>query len=150
MEEHAVILSVNTSEKKGVPKTPVKEARLRKDWGIEGDSHAGPWHRQVSLLAQESVDKMTALGIPGLTPGIFAENVTTQGITVHTLPVGARLRLGTCEVEVTQIGKECHHGCEIFRQVGKCVMPQEGIFVKVITEGTIRPGDLITLCPKDI
>lgn len=143
----ASVISINTSEKKGTFKYPVAEGRLRCDFGIEGDAHGGPWHRQISLLAQESIDKMTALGVEGLTPGKFAENITTKGIELHTLPIGTRLQIGECVTEVTQIGKECHQHCEIFKKVGKCIMPLEGIFVKVITEGTIKPGDGIAVLP---
>jgi MOSC domain-containing protein YiiM len=141
----ATIVSINISEQKGTRKHPIPEGRLRPEWGIEGDAHAGVWHRQISLLSQESIDKMSALGVPDLKSGDFAENVTTQGITLHTLPVGTRLLLGACEVEVTQIGKECHQHCEIFQQVGKCIMPVEGIFVKVITEGSVRAGDAVSV-----
>jgi MOSC domain-containing protein YiiM len=141
----AKIVSINISEKRGTFKFPVASASLKRDHGIEGDSHADNWHRQISLLAQESIDKMTAMGVPELTPGKFAENITTEGIELFTLPVGTRLTLGGCEVEVTQIGKECHHHCEIFHKVGKCVMPLEGIFVKVLTEGAITPGDSISV-----
>jgi MOSC domain-containing protein YiiM len=137
----AHIVSINISENKGTFKHPVAKAVFRQDFGIEGDAHAAAWHRQISLLAQESIDKMTALGLEDLTPGKFAENITTQGLELHTLPVGARLRLGVCQVEVTQIGKECHQHCEIYRQAGMCIMPVEGIFVKVLTEGTVLPGD---------
>ncbi len=144
----AHIVSVNTSPKKGTFKYPVQEARLLCGFGIEGDAHGGNWHRQISLLAQESIDKMTALGIEALRPGMFAENVTTGGIELYTLPVGACLRLGEALVEVTQIGKECHQHCEIYRKVGKCVMPLEGIFVKVLKEGTIRPGDPVEVLSR--
>ena len=141
----ASIVSINISTQKGVVKHPVSQAELKIDHGIVGDAHAGPWHRQISLLAQESVDRMAALGIVNLTPGVFAENITTEGIELFTLPVGTRLMLGECLVEVTQIGKECHHGCEIFKKVGKCVMPTEGIFVKVLSQGTIHPGDALSV-----
>jgi MOSC domain-containing protein YiiM len=141
----AKIVSINTSENRGTYKFPVAFARLKRDHGIEGDSHAQNWQRQISLLAQESIDKMSALGVPHLVPGKFAENITTIGIELYTLPIGTRLTLGACEVEVTQIGKECHHQCEIFEQIGKCIMPLEGIFVKVISEGIIKPGDAITV-----
>ena len=115
------------------------------DHGLVGDAHAGNWHRQISLLAQESIDKMTALGVSDLPPGKFAENITTSGIELHTLPVGTRLRIGDCLAEVTQIGKECHQHCQIYKQVGMCIMPTEGIFVKVLEDGDIRPGDPITV-----
>jgi MOSC domain-containing protein YiiM len=139
------VVSVNISTEKGTVKAPVPQVTLKKDWGIVGDGHGGNWHRQISLLARESIDRMSALGIEGLKPGDFAENITTEGLELHTLPVGTRLALGGCEVEVTQIGKECHHGCAIFQQVGKCIMPTEGIFVKVITEGTVAPGCNISI-----
>ena len=141
----ATITSINISPKKGTFKQPVSQAELRIDHGIVGDAHAGNWHRQISLLAQESIDKMTALGLDDLTPGKFAENITTQGMVLYTLPVGTILSLGTCRVEVTQIGKECHQHCEIYKKVGQCIMPNEGIFVKVLSPGIISIGDTITI-----
>ncbi|MDO5142768.1 MAG: MOSC domain-containing protein [Eubacteriales bacterium] len=144
----ATIEAINISETRGVFKKPVERAQLRLRHGIVGDAHAGDWHRQISLLAQESIDKMTALGVEGLDPGKFAENITTKGICLHTLPVGTQLYLGDCLTEVTQIGKKCHQHCEIYKKVGKCIMPTEGIFVKVLTEGTIRPGDAIRVVRK--
>ena len=141
----ATITSINISPKKGTFKQPVTKAELRIDHGIVGDAHAGNWHRQISLLAQESIDKMTALGLDDLTPGKFAENITTQGISLYTLPVGTILSLGECRVEVTQIGKECHQHCEIYKKVGQCIMPNEGIFVKVLSPGIISIGDSITI-----
>ena len=141
----ATITSINISPKKGTFKQPVKQAELRVDFGIVGDAHAGNWHRQISLLAQESIDKMTALGLDDLVPGKFAENITTQGIELFTLPVGTRLKLGACVVEVTQIGKECHQHCEIYKKVGQCIMPHEGIFVKVLTPGVVCVGDSIAI-----
>ena len=141
----ATITSINISPKKGTFKQPVKEAELCVDFGIVGDAHAGNWHRQISLLAQESIDKMTALGLDDLVPGKFAENITTQGIELFTLPVGTRLRLGACVVEVTQIGKECHQHCEIYKKVGQCIMPHEGIFVRVLTPGEIAVGDEVAI-----
>ncbi|MEG0912451.1 MAG: molybdopterin-binding protein [Oscillospiraceae bacterium] len=141
----AKIESVNISTQKGTVKQPVESVLLRVGHGIEGDAHAGSWHRQISLLARESADKMTALGIENLSDGIFAENITTSGISLHTLPVGTRLRLGKTLVEVTQIGKECHSDCEIFKKVGKCIMPTEGIFAQVIEGGEIRAEDAIAI-----
>ena len=141
----AKITSINISPKKGTFKQPVSCAELRVDHGIVGDAHAGNWHRQISLLAQESIDKMTALGLDDLTPGKFAENITTEGIALYTLPVGTILRLGSCRVEVTQIGKECHQHCEIYKKVGQCIMPHEGIFVRVLTPGEIEIGDAVTI-----
>ena len=139
----AKITSINISPKKGTFKQPVESAELRVDHGIVGDAHAGNWHRQISLLAQESIDKMTALGLDDLTPGKFAENITTEGIVLYTLPVGTILRLGSCRVEVTQIGKECHTHCEIYHKTGDCIMPQKGIFCRVIRGGKIKNGDTI-------
>lgn len=142
------VVSVNVSREKGTRKAPVDEIRLRVDHGIEGDAHAGPWHRQVSLLAQESIDTMAGRGLE-LEPGDFAENVTTRGLRLWSIPVGARLAVGDeVLLEVTQIGKECHRGCEIRRQVGDCVMPREGIFARVLRGGVIRPGDPIVEGPQ--
>ncbi len=140
----ATIISLNISTAKGVTKDPVNEVRLAVDHGIEGDAHAGNWHRQVSLLAEESIDFMRAKGLE-LDPGVFAENITTKGIELATLPVGTMLVAGETELEVTQIGKKCHKGCAIFQQVGDCIMPREGIFAKVITPGIIRCGDNINV-----
>jgi MOSC domain-containing protein YiiM len=136
----ATVLAVCISEKKGERKKPVAAVELRENHGIVGDAHAGDWHRQVSLLAQESIDKMRALGLD-VNAGDFAENITASGIDLVSLPIGTRLQIGETLLEVTQIGKECHTRCAIFYQAGDCVMPKEGIFVKVITGGTIRPGD---------
>ena len=144
----AKVVAVNISAETGVIKQTVESAVLVEKFGIEGDAHAGNWHRQVSLLDQASVDKMTALGADGLMPGIFAENITTEGIALHALPVGTRLRVGVTELEVTQIGKECHAHCQIYQQVGMCIMPTEGIFTKVIRGGEIRAGDVIEILPN--
>ena len=141
----ATVTSVNISEKKGTVKKPVKEARLALGHGIVGDAHAGDWHRQISLLGEESIDKVRAAGIPHLLPGAFAENIDTMGITLYQLPIGTRLRIGTALCEVTQIGKECHKGCAIKKLVGDCVMPREGIFVIVVEEGVVRAGDEIAV-----
>ncbi len=141
----AEVVAVNISEKRGIKKHSVPTITMVVDHGIAGDAHAADWHRQVSLLAQESVDKMQA-GLTNiqLQPGDFAENITTIGIEVAKLPVGTKLRVGdTVELEVTQIGKECHLSCEIRKQVGDCVMPREGIFTIVLTPGDIKPGDKI-------
>ena len=139
----AKVVSVNISEKKGTLKKPVAEIHLKLRHGIVGDAHAGDWHRQISLLADESVDTMRAICQLELDAGIFAENINTRGIELKTLPVGTRLRVGETELEVTQIGKQCHNDCEIKKATGKCVMPTEGIFAIVIKEGRIRPGDEI-------
>lgn len=124
-------------------KKPVSSGCLEPDVGLVGDAHSGPWHRQLSLLAMESIDFMRAKGAD-VNPGDFAENITTQGIELHTLPVGTRLQLGEVEVEVTQIGKECHAGCEIRKLVGDCIMPRQGIFVRVLNPGEVRSGDPVS------
>ena len=141
----AKVLAVCISENKGERKKPVKAVELRENHGIVGDAHAGDWHRQVSLLAQESIDKMRALGLD-VTAGDFAENITTSGIDLVSLPIGSHLRIGGTLLEVTQIGKECHTRCAIFYQAGDCVMPKEGIFTRVITGGVIKPGDEVESC----
>ncbi len=147
--DRPVVVAVSVSETKGVKKTNVAQATLIPDHGLEGDAHAGEWHRQVSLLAQESIDKMRAAGVE-VKAGDFAENITTRNLDVWTLPVGTRLRIGPEALcEVTQIGKECHHGCAIRVQVGDCVMPREGIFVKVLAGGTVRPGDEIVVLDQE-
>lgn len=138
------VISVNISEKKGTIKTPVPSIALKKNHGIIGDAHAGNWHRQVSLLAIESLNKMKEK-IPSLKPGDFAENIMTEGISLHTLPIGTILQIGECELEVTQIGKECHKGCEIRNLTGECIMPTEGIFAIVKKEGEIFPEDKIRI-----
>jgi len=138
------VVSVNIADAKGVQKTPQAAITLVVEHGVEGDAHAGPWHRQVSLLADESVAKMRAQGLD-VGPGAFGENVTTEGVLVHQLPVGTRMRLGAARVEVTQIGKVCDDRCAIYSQVGDCVMPREGIFVRVLEGGEVRPGDAIAL-----
>lgn len=140
------IVSLNISTKKGVNKEPVESVEVKVDHGIVGDAHAADWHRQISLLAEESIDFMRAKGLE-LDPGAFAENITTEGIDLAHLPIGTRLGNGEVVLEVTQIGKKCHHGCAIFKQVGDCIMPREGIFTKVIVPGTLRRGDNLDLLP---
>jgi MOSC domain-containing protein YiiM len=130
------ILSINISDRTGVQKKPVAHAVLREGHGLEGDAHAGDWHRQVSLLADEDIQTMRGRGIE-LGYGDFAENVTTRGVDLGALPVGTRLNLGTALLEITQIGKECHHGCAIFHAVGDCVMPRKGVFARVLRGGEI-------------
>jgi MOSC domain-containing protein YiiM len=136
----AKVEAVCISENKGERKKPVAAVELRENHGIVGDAHAGEWHRQISLLAAESIAKMQALGLD-VAAGDFAENITTSGIELVSLPVGSRLQIGPALLEVTQIGKECHNRCAIYDQAGDCVMPKEGIFAKVITGGIITPGD---------
>ena len=140
------IISLNISREKGVNKEPVESVELQVDHGIVGDAHAGDWHRQVSLLAEESINFMRNKGLE-LEPGAFAENITTEGIELATLPIGTRLGNGQAVLEVTQIGKKCHKGCAIFKQVGDCIMPREGIFTKVIAPGTLRQGDSLDVLP---
>lgn len=130
------ILSLNISEKKGEQKIPIKTAELKVDHGIVGDAHAGNWHRQISLLANEDIESMRGNGID-LDYGDFAENITTEGIILHELPIGTRLNIDSTVLEITQIGKECHHGCAIYAAVGDCVMPRRGVFAKVIKQGEI-------------
>ena len=141
----ANVVSVNISERKGEQKHPVPEIQLKFRHGIVGDAHAGDWHRQIFLLAEESVDTMRASCPIPLDPGVFAENINTEGIDLKHLPVGTHLRIGETEVEVTQIGKECHSDCAIKQAVGRCVMPTEGIFAVVVREGVVRPGDEIEI-----
>jgi MOSC domain-containing protein YiiM len=139
------IVAVSISLKKGVKKTNVRQGSLIENRGLENDAHAGDWHRQISLLAIESISKIREKGLD-VYPGDFAENITTEGIRLWELPVGTRMKLGEeALVEVTQIGKECHDRCAIYHQVGDCVMPREGIFVKVLKGGTIGPADVIQI-----
>ena len=141
----ARVKAVCISEKKGTQKHSVDSVTLQEDHGIVGDAHAGNWHRQVSLLAAESVAKLQGKLEFELKSGDFAENILTEGIELYTLPVGTVLRIGETEGEVTQIGKECHKGCAIRELTGDCVMPREGIFIKVIKGGQVRPGDEISV-----
>jgi len=137
------ILAVCRSEKKGTVKTEIKEGLLIKDFGLEGDAHAGKWHRQISLLGVESINKMQGKGFE-INFGDFAENLTIEGIVLHQLPLGTKIKAGeNVLLEVTQIGKECHHGCEIRKKIGDCVMPLEGIFTRVLKTGTVKVGDEI-------
>ena len=143
-----VIKGICISEKRGTAKHEIEEAILAKDWGIQGDAHAGHWHRQVSLLSVDSVAKLQEKLSFELKHGAFAENILVEGMAVHTLPVGTKLRIGSALCEVTQIGKQCHNDCEIKRTTGKCVMPTEGIFAIVIKEGRIQAGDEIEVLKK--
>ncbi len=138
------VVSISISEEKGTKKKPVDFVELKIDHGIVGDAHAGNWHRQVSLLGVESLEKMKD-SIPDLSSGDFAENIMTEGLTLYELPIGTLLKVGETELEVTQIGKECHGGCEIRRITGDCVMPREGIFAIVKKEGRVYPGDKIEI-----
>ncbi len=143
------VIAVCLSEETGTRKKVVDEVTLREEFGVIGDAHASSsWHRQVSLLATESIDKMRKMGYE-VNPGDFAENLTTEGIELFTLPVGTRLNIGDeVALEVAQIGKDCHSGCAIFKQIGKCVMPKEGIFARVIRGGAVRASDEISISEK--
>jgi molybdopterin adenylyltransferase len=139
------VLAVNISEDKGTKKTNVQSCALLKDFGLKGDAHAGPWHRQVSLLANESIEKMKAMGL-NVGYGDFAENITTEGIDLVHLPIGTEVLIGNSVImRVTQIGKECHEHCAIYYQAGDCVMPKEGIFAEVVREGEVKVGDEIII-----
>jgi len=137
------VVSINISKDKGTTKKAIKEATVIENYGIEGDAHAGShWHRQISLLAIESIEKMKDKGLT-LNYGDFAENITTEGIDLLSLPLGTKLQIGECILEISQHGKSCHSKCEIFKIVGDCIMPREGVFAKVLKGGKIRVGDSI-------
>lgn len=139
------IVSLSTSKKKGTQKTAVQEAVLIKEHGVEGDAHAGDWHRQISFLASESIERVRRQGLD-VTFGDFAENIATEGIDWLSIPIGTRLKLGeTALVEITQIGKVCHKKCAIYYKAGDCIMPKEGIFARVLEGGIIHCGDSILI-----
>jgi MOSC domain-containing protein YiiM len=143
------IVSIAVSKKKGTRKTPVDEAFVSKNHGLEGDAHAGKWHRQVSFLSSESIEKTRRQGL-NVTFGDFAVNIATEGIDWPKVPVGTRFQLGTSVlIEITQIGKECHNKCAIYYKAGDCIMPREGVFARVLEEGTIRIGDEIRIMASD-
>lgn len=142
------IIAVCTSDKKGEKKVNVGKGELVVNFGLADDVHGGDWHRQVSLLALESIDKMRGKGLE-VNPGDFAENITTEGLVLHTLPIGTKMKIGDILLEVTQIGKECHSKCNIYHTVGDCVMPREGIFVKVLKGGPVAVGDTIEVISGD-
>jgi molybdopterin-guanine dinucleotide biosynthesis protein MobB len=144
----ASVVAVCVSKKKGERKTPVEAVELKENHGILGDAHAGDWHRQVSLLALESIEKMQKMGLD-VDAGDFAENITTRGIGLFSLPVGTLLTVGPTLLRVTQIGKECHTRCAIYHQAGDCVMPKEGIFTEVLEGGTVKPGDGVRVLKAD-
>ena len=133
------VIAVCTSTAKGTQKTNVNEAVFIEDYGIRGDAHAGEWHRQVSLLSYDKIEEFRARGAD-VENGAFGENLVVQGIDFRSLPVGTRLCCGDVVLEITQIGKECHHGCQIFQKMGECIMPREGVFAKVIRGGSISTG----------
>ncbi len=143
------VVAVSVSDRKGQKKRPVPFAQLVADHGLEGDAHAGTsGHRQVSLLAVESADKMRAKGVP-VGHGDFAENLTVEGVNLLSLRIGERLRVGEALLEISQIGKECHDRCAIYQQIGDCVMPREGIFGRVIRGGRVAPGDIVVFEPVE-
>lgn len=144
------ILAVCISERKGERKKAIKSGLLIENFGLQGDAHAGDWHRQISLLGDESIDKMRALGLD-VGAGDFAENLTIIGINLPALPIGTHLRVGaTALLEVTQIGKECHQHCAIYEQAGDCVMPREGIFARVLRGGTVAKDDAVIVVAAEI
>ena len=142
-EIRGIVRAVCISPEKGTEKRPVPEAFFKKDFGVEGDAHAGKWHRQVSLLSYDKVEAFNARGAQ-VEDGDFGENLLVEGIDFKNLPVGSILRCGTVVMRMTQIGKECHTSCAIRMRVGDCIMPREGVFAEVLEEGTIRPGDVLT------
>lgn len=140
----ATIVSLNISIAKGTGKNPVDEVTVRPDHGIEQDAHAGDWHRQISLLAMESIERMNQQG-HDLKPGSFAENITTRGLDLPSLPIGTRLVSGEVELEITQIGKKCHAKCNIHKLTGDCIMPKEGVFAKVVKGGALSANAMIAI-----
>ncbi len=142
------VRAISISKEKGIPKTNVPEADLQAGLGVVGDAHADGGHRQVSLLAAEEIDRMREKGA-SVSPGEFAENITTQGVDLRVLKVGTKLRVGAAELIVTQLGKQCHGRCAIYDRVGDCIMPREGIFARVIASGRIQVGDTIELIIDD-
>jgi MOSC domain-containing protein YiiM len=149
MNDRGSVVAINISEEKGTRKTNIGQSCLLPELGLKDDAHAGKWHRQVSLLAMESISKMVNLGLK-VGPGDFAENITTQGLDLLRLPVGTRFRIGESSLlEVTQIGKVCHTRCAIYYQAGDCVMPKEGIFARVVQGGEIKVGDEMNVLSGD-
>lgn len=138
------VLAICTSEKKGTLKTEISEAKFIEDFGIENDAHAGKWHRQVSLLEFNKIDEFRKKGAD-VDFGAFGENLVIEGIELHTLPIGQQIKIGDVLLEVTQIGKKCHDKCQIYYQVGECIMPKNGIFTKVLKGGIVKVGDECTI-----
>ena len=134
------VIAVCTSPEKGTQKTNIRRGVFIEDYGIEGDAHAGKWHRQVSLLSYEKIEAFRARGAV-VEDGAFGENLVVEGIDFKTLPIGTRFQCNDVVLELTQIGKECHHGCEIFQKMGECIMPREGVFAIVLHGGEIKVGD---------
>lgn len=140
------VIAVCVSDKKGVEKHAVEQVRLVPDFGIEGDAHAGHWHRQVSLLSYDKVLEFNAQGA-NVTHGAFGENLVVEGVDFKSLPIGSLFTVGPVRLRLTQIGKECHSHCAIYQRMGRCIMPTEGVFAKTLAGGTIRPGDVLTVHP---
>ena len=138
------ITAICISDRKGTQKHAVEEVRIIEDFGLEGDAHAGKWHRQVSLLNKERIDDFRARGAK-VEDGAFGENLVVEGIDFKNLPLGTRYRSGDVLLEMTQIGKECHHGCRIYQTMGDCIMPREGVFCKVLRGGTLKVGDILEI-----
>ena len=138
------VIAVCTSERKGLQKSDVKSAHFTTEWGIDGDAHAGKWHRQISLLSADKIEAFNKRGA-NVIPGAFGENLVVEGFDFRALPVGTLLRCNDVLLEMTQIGKECHSHCEIFKRMGECIMPREGVFAVVLRGGTIQKGDTIEL-----
>ena len=138
------IRAICISEQRGTKKYEIAQAELKEEWGIVGDAHAGNWHRQVSLLSQEKIDAFKLKGAD-IEYGAFGENLVVEGFDLAALPVGSRLQAGDVLLEVTQIGKECHSHCAIYKRMGECIMPREGVFAEVLQEGTIHPGDTVNI-----
>ena len=139
-----IIKGICISKERGTEKHEVAEAGFVKDWGIQGDAHAGKWHRQVSLLSFDKIEEFRARGAE-VEDGAFGENLVVQGIDFATLPIGTKFVCNDVVLELTQIGKECHSGCAIFKKMGECIMPKQGVFTRVLHGGTIRPGDELTI-----
>ncbi len=148
MIHHGKVVALSVSKKKGIPKTNVDSVNLIEEWGIEGDIHAGNWHRQISFLALESIEKMRQKGL-NVRPGAFAENITTEFVDIPNLHVGDRVIIGNTELQITQIGKECHTRCAICYKAGDCVMPREGIFARVLKGGNIKVGDELSVYTQE-
>ncbi len=142
------VISTNISEIRGIQKHNVGRVKLVEDYGIENDAHAGKWHRQVSLLSHEKIEAFRARGAE-VKDGAFGENIVVSGIDFKSLPVGTRFKCNDVILEMTQIGKECHHGCEIFQKMGDCIMPREGVFAKIIRGGEIAVGDEMTILEEN-
>ena len=144
--QYGILKAICISEKRGIPKHRVSEAYLKEGFGIEGDAHAGNWHRQISILSFEAIEAERKKGIE-CEFGAFGENLVFEGAALRDIPVGSRIELGECELKVTQLGKACHSHCAIYEKTGECIMPREGIFAVVLEEGTARPGDLVEVLP---